>query len=82
MWIVKKKVFYYLWYKSILLIVKAGRVGKFNRITLVQPSVFRRQNFSRRILPPWSQALIKGKASYNDDKRSFTIIKQKGFKIL
>ena len=41
----------------VLLIAKAEKVGKFNRIAHVQPSVFRRHNFSRRISPSWNQAL-------------------------
>ncbi len=43
----------------ILLTAKAKSVGKFKRITHVQPSVFRRHNFSRRFSPSWNQAFTK-----------------------
>jgi hypothetical protein len=43
-------------FHEILLTANAERVGKINRITHVQPSAFRKQNFSRRISPSWNQA--------------------------
>ena len=41
---------------SILITTKAEGNGKFSRITNLQPTVFRRQKFSRKILPSWDHA--------------------------
>jgi hypothetical protein len=42
--------------KSALLTAKANKVAKFNKITHVQPSIFRRHNFAHTISPLWNQA--------------------------
>jgi hypothetical protein len=55
--------------------LRKRKVGKFNRISHVQPSVFRRHNFSRRILPSWNSGL-KGWAL--DQRETYSCLWRKG----
>ena len=45
--------------KSVLLPAKWEKVDKFNRFDQVQPSIFRKNNFARRIWLSWDQAWSK-----------------------
>ena len=46
-------------WKSVLLTAKAKQVREFKRTVHVQPSVFRINSFSQRILLSWNQALME-----------------------